>query len=129
METHQAAQPYKISDLETRDYTMLISLCGSFLCTFHIKLELDYEPCLEKTCFLHRRKQICRSAPLFSLHRMIPLPPKFQASSHLWQHRSLVCVRPRRKPRRQVVLRGSSTGILRDKQIRELYFQNLVIFY
>ena len=34
------------------------------------------QPCHEKTCFLHMRKQRRRSAALFSLHSSIPLPLK-----------------------------------------------------
>ena len=95
-----------------------------FSCLFYFTLPYLwtlYEPRLEKTGFLHMRKQKTQisfavtakliSAFVFATHivkSLFYLNPKFQASSHLlWQY-SPVCVGPGRKPRRPVFSQGGS---------------------
>ena len=87
-----------------------------------------FEPCHEKTGFLHMRKHRCRSAsrllsaklisafvfakPIVQSLYFLHVNPKFQVSNYILCLHSLVCVGPGRKPRRPIFSQqGSFYGI------------------
>ena len=87
-----------------------------FLTDVTSELQLIDVPHQEKICFLHMRKQRCRSATLLQhlcfryIDSTIPLLRKseIQSSSHLLWLCIPVCVRSGLKPRRQVFSRCGS---------------------
>ena len=84
------------------------SLCQIAAGTQNIAFKGPYEPHQEKTVFffLHTRNQRCRSALRYPLTQIVQsfffINPKLQASRHILQLYSPVCVGPGQKPRRPV---------------------------